>query len=315
MFLAGLAALMLVGCSGGTDSSPSASAQPTTSASREVMAAANATATTFFTDYLNQNFVQAAALATGPALLRAQYYVAVTSINGIPEEDLPSKLADVSVESKITEAAQSGSTLTSPGFVELGYVMEGEKSSETKFDLVFEDVGGRWLLSDWRTKYPDGEVIPPTSDFWFPGSSTQTVDGITAQALLGVGFPNPNRSMDFFDWVVSVDNAATSEARLTGFTLTTDTGVTGQVTVAPDGTLTSNFPANLDVHLAATTVYPAGGSGWVYASFPAGTGVRGGKIALTFATASGEVKLAVDLPAVTVPAGYAISSPSASASG
>lgn len=314
VFLAAVAALILVGCSGGTDSSPSASAQPTTTASGEVVAEANAVATTYFTDFLNQNFAQAQSSATGPALLRMQYYDAVTSVNGIPEEDLPSKLEGISVQSKITEAAQSGNTLTSPGIVELSYVFEGQTMSETKQDLVFADVGGTWLLSDWRTKYPDGQVIPPTSEFWFPGDSTQTVEGITAQALLGVGFPNQNQSMDFFDWVVSVNNQSTSEARLTGFTMTTDTGVIGNVTVAPDGTLTSDFPANLGVELAADTVYPPASAGWVYASFPASSGVRGGKMALVFATPSGEVKVAVDLPTVTVPAGYAITSPSAAAS-
>lgn len=314
VLLAAVVGLLLVGCSGASDTSPSVSTQATTTASSEVVAEANAVATTYFTDFLNRNFAQAQSSATGPALLRMQYYDAVMTVNGIPEEDVPTKLEGISVQSQITNAAQSGDTLTTPGTVELSYVFEGEPMSETKQDLVFENVGGSWLVSDWRTKYPDGLVIPPTSEFWFPGDSTQTVNDISASALLGVGFPNENQSMDFFDWVVAVENQSTSEAKLTGFTVTTDTGVTGNVTVAADGTLTSDFPASLDVDLAADSVYPPDSDGWVYMSFPASSGVRGGKVALVLATPSGEVKVAVDLPNVTVPAGYAITSPSATAS-
>ena len=309
-------ALALAGCGGSSGSSASASPspQPTTTASSEVVAEVNAVATTYFTDFYSGNFAQAQAAATGPALLRMQYYTAVTTVNGIPAEDLPSKLQDVNIQAQISSGAQSGETLTTPGPVAVSYASGGESFSETKQDLTFQKVGGKWLLSDWRTKLPDGVVIPPTNEFWFPGDSTQTVENISASALLGVGWPDQAKSMEFFDWLVSVSNLSDAEAKLTGFTVTTDTGVTGNVTVAADGTLTSDFPANLNVELAADSVYPAGGTGWVYISFPASSGVRGGKVALVFSTPSGEVRLAVDLPTVTVPAGYGVTSPSATAS-
>ncbi len=309
--VATIAAFVLAACGGGSSSSPSA--QPATTASADTIAQVNSVATTYFTNWYNRNYPAAQAVATGTALLRMQFFTELSSIPGISPEALPPAQDSVSVTAKIASGTQTGDTLTTSGPVTVSRTQSGQEFTETRADLAFAQINGTWLISDWRTVGADGQLNPPSSAFWFPGNSSQSVGGITASALVGAAWPDQNKGIEFIDWVIRVENQSPSEVKLAGLTWTTDSGVTGKATVGADGKVTMNFPPALGVEIEATIVYPPQGKGSIYVGAPPSSGIRGGKVSLVFSTSAGDVTLVVDLPTVSLAPGYTVVTPSVSA--